>query len=347
MESGKTHLIYIPYSEVETVDETGNTVKTRVLKMIHGNIHEWTTPDGRFHSTVCTKDNVIKDEAGNMVTDGSCPFCDRISDSWDIVNMRIAREESECKLPPESDQYKQHIDAARRTILSEMKCKRPSSYNYLLVVQFRTEGTRPVMSPETGLPLYDLKVMKMTDKKLEQILTTVDNAGDQLEGCELGFKYPESDDIRLVGGRPSISAIFPNKRLTTMYPAVLEKINADFEKFSFDGLDKQGFPEWAGMSTEQAKGVTDSLFSQWDSYKHKLATDPNAQYLEYVTAAPDNNPALTGAPAAPAVPTIAIPGVEAPSVAGAPAAPAAPAMPNLGTSNINDLFGTSTGSIQI
>src|SRR5699024_2096472 len=105
------------------------------------------------------------------------------------------------------------------------------------------------------------------------------------------------------------------------------------------------------MSTEQAKTVTDSLFSQWDAYQKELKVNPNAQYLEYITAAPDNNPSLSGAPAVPtlAAPTVAAPSVAAPTVAApeAPAAPAAPAAPTLNASNISDLFGTPDGSIQI
>ena len=351
VESGKTHLIYIPYQETTEMDESGNPVTVRSLKMINGNVHEWTTPDGRYHSTVCAKDTVIRGEDGTVINDGTCPFCERISDAWDIVNMRVAKEEQICTLPAGSDQLKEHMDAAKRTFMNEMKCRKPSSYNYLLVVQFRTDGNKPLIDGTTGLPMYDLKVMKMTDKKLEQILSTVENSGDQLEGCELMFKYPVSDDIRVVGGRPSISVVFPNNRLTAKYPNLKQKIDADFNKFDFEGLDKQGFPEWAGMSTEQAKTVTDSLFSQWDAYQKELKVNPNAQYLEYITAAPDNNPSLSGAPAVPtlAAPTVAAPSVAAPTVAApeAPTAPAAPAAPTLNASNISDLFGTPDGSIQI
>ena len=80
----------------------------------------------------------------------------------------------------------------------------------------------------------------------------------------------------------------------------------------------------------------------------ELKVNPNAQYLEYITAAPDNNPSLSGAPAVPtlAAPTVAAPTVAAPTVA-APEAPAAPTAPTLNASSISDLFGTPDGSIQI
>lgn len=345
VESGKTHLIYIPFQEANEVDENGNTVKVRHPKMIAGNVHEWTTPDGRYHSTICIKDVVRPGENGAVLNDGSCPFCERIGDSWDIVNLRYAKEEENCTLPEGSDQLKEHLANSKRTFMNEMKCRKPTSYNYLLIVQFRTDGNKPIIDTSTGLPMYDLKVMKMTDKKLEQILSTVENSGDTLEGCELMFKYPVSDDLRVVGGRPSISVVFPNNRLTAKYPALKQKIDADFNKFDFEGLDKQGFPEWAGMTTEQAKTVTDDLFSQWDLYKKELKTNPNAQYLEYITASSDNNPSLTGAPAVPtlAAPTVAAPTVAAPTVA----APTVPEAPTLNASNISDLFGTPDGSIQI
>lgn len=353
-EKGNTHLIYIPFEDVEMTDENGNSTTVRQIKCIAGNVHEWTTPDGKYHSTICLKDTIRKDEAtGALINDGSCPFCERISDAWDIFNMRKLREEEICQLPA-GPQRDEHMKSAARTFGDERKAKEASQYVYLLVVQFVTDKDRkPVL--ENGIPSYNLRVMKLSTKRLEKIVTQVSNAGEELPGAELLFSYPDTDDLRLAVGQSTITLVFPNRRLTATYPALLDKINADVAKFSFEGLDKQGFSEWAGMTTANAKKVTDAQFEQWDKYQKELKVNPNAQYLEYITAAPSANPSLAGAPAAPTVaaPTIAAPSIAAPSVAvpnvagGAEQATAAPDVPGLGTGTIADLFGSAGDGIQL
>ena len=353
-EKGNTHLVYIPFEEVEVTDENGNVTKVSQLKCIAGNVHEWSTPDGKYHSTICLKDAIRKDETtGEILNDGTCPFCDRIRDAWDIYNMRKAREEETCQLPA-GPQRDEHLKSAARTFGDERKAKEATSYVYLLVVQFVTDKDRkPVM--ENGIPTYNLRVMKLSTKRLEKIVTQVSNAGEDLPGSELLFSYPDTDDLRLAVGQSTITLVFPNKRLTALYPALMEKIDADVKKFSFEGLDKQGFTEWAGMTTAAAQKVTDAQFEQWDKYQKELKVNPNAQYLEYITVSPSANPSLSGAPAAPTAPTaptIAVPGLAIPSVATpdskseAPATTAAPDVPGIG-GNIADLFGSAGGGIQL
>lgn len=356
-EKGNTHLIYIPYEDVEMTDEDGNPTTVRQIKCIAGNVHEWNTPDGKYHSTICLKDTIRKDEAtGEYLNDGSCPFCDRVSDAWKIFNMRKAREEEICQLPA-GPQRDEHMKSSSRIFGDERKAKEASQYVYLLVVQFVTDKERkPVM--ENGVPTYNLRVMKLSTKRLEKIVTQVSNAGEDLPGSELLFSYPDTDDLRLAVGQSTVTLVFPNKRLTANYPALMDKINADVAKFSFEGLDKQGFPEWAGMTTANAKKVTDAQFEQWDKYQRELQVNPNAQYLEYITAAPSANPSLAGAPVAPtvALPGVAAPTVAAPTVAAPTAAPAAtaatptvaaPEVPGLGGGTIADLFGSAGNGIQL
>lgn len=267
--------------------------------------------------------------------------------------MRKAREEETCQLPA-GPQRDEHLKSAARTFGDERKAKEATSYVYLLVVQFVTDKDRkPVM--ENGIPTYNLRVMKLSTKRLEKIVTQVSNAGEDLPGSELLFSYPDTDDLRLAVGQSTITLVFPNKRLTALYPALMEKIDADVKKFSFEGLDKQGFTEWAGMTTAAAQKVTDAQFEQWDKYQKELKVNPNAQYLEYITVSPSANPSLSGAPAAPTAPTaptIAVPGLAIPSVATpdskseAPATTAAPDVPGIG-GNIADLFGSAGGGIQL
>lgn len=350
-EIGKVHLIYIPFEEVPCTDDEGNTTMQRQIKCISGSVHEWSTPDGKYHSTICLKDTIRKDEAtGAILNDGTCPFCDRVSDAWDIYNMRKAHEEEVCKLPA-GPQREEHMKSAARVFGDERKAKPASEYVYLLVVQFRIDDEKkPIMVD--GLPSYDLRVMKLSAKRLTKIVDQISNSGEEMAGSELMFNYPKTNELRLAVGQSTINLVFPSKKLTTVYgEKLMKKIDADVAKFSFDGLDKQGFPEWAGMTTESAKAVTDAQFEQWDKYQKELKVNPNAQYLEYITSTPENNPSLTGAPAVPSIaaPSVAAPNVAVPGVAMPGAADnGAPAVPDIGAGNISDLFGgTGPSTIQL
>ena len=82
-EKGAKHLIYIPFTSQEVVDEATQTkAMEKILVAISGDVHEWRTADGKFKATVCAKDNIrMSDDGAVMLNDGSCPFCDRVSNS--------------------------------------------------------------------------------------------------------------------------------------------------------------------------------------------------------------------------------------------------------------------------
>ena len=107
--------------------------------------------------------------------------------------------------------------------------------------------------------------------------------------------------------------------VTNSYPAIIEKIQADVANFKWEGLESS-FPEWKGMTTEQAKIKCNSMFSAWDSYTKELTTNPNARYLEYGNGS-GNNPALTmntnaGVAQGQAHPQMQMPGGMNPSMGG-------------------------------
>ena len=88
-ESGAKHQIYIPFKSKEIIDENGNPAVVKELVAIQGAVHEWTNPDGKYKATVCMKDVIRNSDDGSTVlNDGSCPFCDRVSDGWDIYRYR-------------------------------------------------------------------------------------------------------------------------------------------------------------------------------------------------------------------------------------------------------------------
>lgn len=350
-EKGAKHIIYIPFKSETSIDPaTGAEVVKRSINAIQGDVHEWSTQDGKFKATVCLDGVVIKGEDGTVINDGTCPFCDRIGDAWDIYRYRKELEEASCKLTGE--QRKNHLEKTTRVFADERKAKEVRNYMYILVVKFRlNESGNPVMGSD-GLPEYELKVMKLSASRVEKIQQQVANSGSELPDSELIFEYPNVDDRRLLVSQSTTAPVFPNNRLVAKFPALMNKINEDVAKFEWEGIDK-AFPEWAGMTSEAAKTTVNSMFEQWDSYKKELTTNPQAKYLEYVVEAPKANPSLGGEGIAPsvagAIPVIpTIPGtVPTPAVPTAPAVdavpptpviPTAPVMPVAPTADPNAVF---------
>lgn len=325
--SGERHQIYIPAVSTESVDENGNPVVIKGPMAIQGAVHEMTTSDGKYKASICLKDVVRKADDGTVLNDGSCPFCDRVADAWSIFNYRKEQEEESCKLT--GDARKQHMEKAKATFADERKSKDAKMYMYMLVVKFRTDAKGAPTIGDDGLPEYDLKVMKLSSSRVDKISQQLENAGTQMAGSEIIFGYPKSEDRRLVVSQSTTSPVFPGSQFTAKYPALLDKINADVAKFKWDGIEKS-FPEWAGMTTDEAKSLTDSLFEKWDEYKKELTVNPNARYLEYLTSTPDEMPSIN--PGAPVVPQI--PG--APAVPGA--GQGAPVMPQAPTMDPNAMF---------
>lgn len=313
-EKGARHFIYIPFKSQKVLDDdTQQEVVTKSIIAIQGDIHEWTTSDGKFKATVCIKGVVENSEDGTAINDGSCPICDRIADAWNVYNYRKEKEEMSCQLT--GDQRKNHLEKTYATFRDERKAKETRAYMYILVVKFRqTESGSPVMGSD-GLPEYELKVMKLSASRVEKITQQVANSGAELEGAELIFEYPNVEDRRLLVSQSTTTPVFTAKMLTTMYPGLKDKINADVAKFEWDGIEK-AFPEWSGMSTAEAKSIMDNSFEQWDKYQKELLANPQAKYLEYVLPSPSSNPALD---------------VSKDAVAPAPVIPSAPVIPTAAT----------------
>lgn len=329
-EKGAKHLLYIPYQQREIEDENGNTTVVNEVVAISGNVHEWQSPDGKFKATVCIKDVVRQSEDGQvMINDGSCPFCDRVSDAWDIYRYRKEAEEAACKLTGED--LKKHMEKVGSTYSDERKAKAAKAYMYMLVVKFRTDNGNIVMGQD-NLPEYDLKVMKLSSSRIEKIQQQVANAGAELAGSEVMFEYPATDDRRLQVSQSTTALVFPTNMLTKKHAGLLDKITQDISKFTWEGIEKS-FPEWNGMSTAEAKSQTDVLFEKWDEYKQAVLVNPNAKYMEYVTATPVSMPSLTGEGGA--IPT----GVLGGGVAEAPTMPQVP--------DVNAVFENPTGGITV
>lgn len=331
-EPGAKHLIYIPFTQTEVIKEDGTKGILRQIHAIQGAVHEWTNADGKYKASICLKDVIRKAEDGTVLNDGTCPFCDRVSDAWDIYRYRKEQEEENCRLTGE--QRKNHMEKAVATFADERKAKDARFYMYILIVKFRTDANgTPVM--EDGLPAYDLKVMKLSASRIEKITQQLENAGTELAGAELMFGYPKNEDRRLVVSQSTTSPVFPTNQLLVKHPALINKINADVSKFTWDGIEKS-FPEWSGMTSMEAKATTDSLFEKWDEYKKEVIANPGAKYLEYINETPSTTPEINptvpgmGMPVVPQIPgATAAPQAGMPVMPGAPIMPGAPQMPNV------------------
>lgn len=340
-EKGCKHLLYIPYQEATETDENGNEVTVKQLIAISGAVHEWQSPDGKYKATVCMKDVIRKaDDGVTVLNDGTCPFCDRVSDGWDIYRYRKELEEANCKLTGED--RKKHLDKSTSTFADERKAKDARTYMYILVVKYRQSADGSIVVGSDGLPEYDLKVMKLSQSRVDKIQQQIANAGAELPGSELMFEYPNTDDRRLQISQSTTAPVFPNNMMVVKFPALVQKINTDVSKFEWEGIEKS-FPEWNGMTSSEAKKITDALFEQWDKYKADMQINPGARYMEYITSTPVTNPQLSGA----ATPSAAIPNAV-PSIPGvAPAVPGteAPSIPSI--PDPNAVFGGAAPGIQI
>lgn len=291
-EKGARHLIYIPYTDKEKINEQGQAEMIKQIEALRGNVHEWTSADGKYKATVCLKDVIRKDDnTGEMLNDGTCPFCDRVSDAWDIYRYRKELEEESCKLTGE--ERKKHMEKVTSTYADERKAKDARAYMYMLIVKYRTDASGNAILGTDGLPEYDLKVMKLSASRVEKIQQQVANAGADLPGSELIFEYPATDDRRLQVSQSTTSPVFPDRQLITKYPALKAKIDQDVAKFSWEGIEKS-FSEWAGMTSMEAEKIVTGLFEKWDEYKKELTVNPSATYMEYVTKTAPSYPQLGG-----------------------------------------------------
>lgn len=345
-EKGCRHLLYIPYETSTDVDENGNERTIKQLIAISGAVHEWQSPDGKYKATVCMKDVIRKADDDTILNDGTCPFCDRVSDGWDIYRYRKELEEANCKLTGED--RKKHLEKSTGTFADERKAKDARTYMYVLVVKYRQSADGSIVIGTDGLPEYDLKVMKLSQSRVDKIQQQVANAGSEMPGSELMFEYPNTDDRRLQISQSTTAVVFPNNMMTVKYPALVNKINEEVKKFEWEGIEKS-FPEWNGMTSMEAKKITDALFEQWDKYKADLQLNPGARYMEYITSTPVTNPQLGGnvMPGA-AIPGAAIPGV--PGVDGgvgmvAPSGMTAPTVPPI--PDVDQVFKNAPGALQI
>lgn len=278
-EAGKKHHLYFPFITAMVDDGAGNMVEERSIIASQLSVH--TYPKGEWTSYApCMEGIVYKDENGTLVNDGRCPFCDRVNDAWKIVNYRTELEKVSCGLV--GDALEKRLQDVKKGYAEEMKSQKAIPYLYAVVVLFETnDAGDPILN--NGVPVYELKVMRLGASRLKKFTDIFGANKLALEGGEMIIGYTNDSDARLVVSQASISPVV-NGKFVDAYPGLIDKINDDVAKFSWEGIDK-AFIEWSDMSTAQAEAIMNEAFEAWDRYVEESKTNPNAKYLEYMVPA--------------------------------------------------------------
>lgn len=322
-ESGKKHHLYIPYSDEN--DERGEIVKSIIA--MSGAIHELAPAPDKYEAHVCLE---------QLFGPGECPYCDNVGKSWDIYRYKMdtakARAEQGGMNGAMLDDY---LKKCSQTYGSERKVKTAKPYIYQLVVQYKLGAdNKPEIGPD-GLPAFELKVMKLSDKGIGKIQQTFENANMEYEGAEVIFKYEQKDNPMLVAGSRTITPVFQGKLVDT-YPALKGAIDAAVSKWSWEGIQK-AFREWAEYDKEQALAKCEEMFHTWDEY----VKNPAVGYLEDAKQTQTNNPALEqkAQPNQPVPTNMELGGQAAPNGFGGQVGGQAPQMGFGGMPDPNAIFG--------
>lgn len=342
-EKAKLHRMYIPRFQFNYQDEAGNPVsEVGPIAEAHY-IHEWKSGD-KFYSAECTKDVY-----------GTCPFCDRVNDAWDIYNERYAKAEAELKAQGMDDgQIQWHMrgeqDKEKRkqpnaykglyaTFIDELKMKAVKAYMYLLVALYEVDAAgNPVC--EKGVPKFQLKVWRLPEGRVETLQNIFASAGGHIEGNEITIQYKNIEDRAQLVGQSTVAAVFPDYAWIKQFPGLQEKIEEEAAAFDMESIAKS-FEELTKRELPACENLANAGFAKWDAYKAEKAVNPNAVYLEYSVTPAQNAPALGVGANAGGGTMFALPGMGA-APAAAPAAPqmgmpqaapqtAAPQMPPQGT----------------
>lgn len=333
-EKAKLHRMYIPRFQFNYTDENNQPVsEVGPIAEAHY-IHEWKSGD-KFYSAECTKE-----------TYGTCPFCDRVNDAWDIYNERYAKAESELKaqgmdegqvqwqMRGEQDKEKRKQPNAFKglyaTFIDELKMKDVKPYLYLLVALYEMD---PAGNPvcEKGMPKYSLKVWRLPEGRVQMLQDTFASAGGRIEGNEITIQYKNIEDRAQLVGQSTVASVFPDYTWIKQFPGLQQKIEEEAAAFDMESIAKS-FEELTKRELAACKNLADAGFAKWDAYKAEKAVNPNAVYLEYAAAPTQNAPALGVGAGAGGGMTFALPGGAAPQMPNmtAPNAGVTPAAPQMG-----------------
>jgi len=267
--ASENHRLYFPFV---TPQNGGEPTIMAVQAAVH-DIH--TAPD-KYESCICLHGITRQDKDGNVLNDGTCPFCDRVSSSYEIKNYREALALADIALQGKDlEDYKKKLSSQYN---SELKVGKAKVKAYVLVAKFVLDASGNPVSTN-GVPNYELKVMAMSLNRLAEFNTLFTQAGMRMAGGEISIKYPNTKDARLLVSQSTCMPAYDNIKITSNQ-ALLAKIQAEAANFDWSVLETS-FPEWRGMTTEAAAIKCATMFNAWDKYLAEKAVNPDAKYLEY------------------------------------------------------------------
>ena len=328
-EKSKQHRMYIPRGQFQDFAEDGTPIMVTAPFAESHMVHEWKLGD-KFYSAECTKERL-----------GTCPFCDRINDAWDIYNDRYAKAEAELKAKGMNDaevqwQMRGEQDKEKRkqpnafkglsaTFLDELKMKAIKPYMYLLVAQYELDAAGNPIT-EKGMPKFNLKVWRLPEGRAQKLFDIFATAGGTIEGNEITIQYKDLDDPAQLVGQSTPASVFPDYTFIKQFPGLQEKIEEEAAAFDMESIAKS-FEELKELELASAKNLADLGFAKWDAYKAEKQVNAGAVYLEYSTASatPNLNGGVQGGT------TFALPNMNAGQPQTAPAMQAPPVMPNVQT----------------
>lgn len=294
-EKNTRHQLYIPFILV------GDSMETAVkqLQGLSASTHSIIPEPGKGDSAVCVAGKTALGENGELLLDGNCPYCQRVSSAWALRNSYLEFEKEKLPAglnPVESE--KQLKDLKSKTS-SDRIVKEAVSYIYLVIVKFKTQEVNGKLAPVIGedkLPEYEIKVARWSANRIGKIKETLDSSGIEMEGAEIVIKYADEDDKRLQVSQSTISPVFGNNMFTAAYPGLVAKIDAEVSKWSWAGIENS-FKELNVYPNATSEAKLNKMFHKWDAYVAEFGDDGKG-YAKYEASlsrgAAPNIPVSTG-----------------------------------------------------
>lgn len=289
-----TDYIYFPFFTETVVDENGNQQTVRRLFARIADVHNWKGADGKNRATVCMAGitRYASDNKTLLNKGGKCPICERVQDAWGIYNYRKELLEKSIGNSMVGDARKNYIDKVAEGYRKELKVREKQSTMYVLIAVFKKdENDAVVINKDTGLPDYQLKMMKLGGTRTEKIMKQLKNSQQPFEGAEISIEYGDEEDKMYLVGQSTIACLYGPAKVVEGNTQLIDRITKECMEFDWEGITKI-YPEWFGITDEEAEDEMNKAFDQWDKYSKEIKMNPNAKYLEYTNTDSTSNPEL-------------------------------------------------------
>lgn len=275
--SGETHVLYFATIPIQTPDKTVVEGLNGIAAKVH-DINLIANSGSNYKAQVCLRGVIEYAEDGRAINDGTCPFCNGVAPSWDAFNYLVEQETKRCGLT--GNDLEDHLKKYKQSISDERRINTAKDVLYVVVAKLYVtpDGMNFVIGAD-GLPEFDLKVMKLTENRLEKFKIAAQNVRVPFEGCEIRIQYGKQKNVRDLVGQSSISASMQQLMAVTVYPQLKDKIREAVQNFDWNGIENE-FNEFMSMSTADADSMVKGLLDPWNRFLEEQKVNPNAIYLD-------------------------------------------------------------------